>query len=38
MEEYSCLIPRETLDGAFYRAVLALHQEHHALAQQAIQC
>ncbi|RDD40512.1 Serine/threonine-protein kinase mTOR [Trichoplax sp. H2] len=36
MEEYSCLIPRETLDGAFYRAVLALHQEHRVLAQQCV--
>ena len=26
MEEYTCMIPRETLDGAFYRAVFALHQ------------
>uniref|UniRef100_UPI00358FB62C serine/threonine-protein kinase mTOR-like n=1 Tax=Myxine glutinosa TaxID=7769 RepID=UPI00358FB62C len=36
MEEYSCMIPRDTQDGAFYRAVLALHQDHFYLAQQCI--
>ena len=34
MEEYSCLIPRESYDGAFYRAVLAVHQDHFGQAQQ----
>ncbi|XP_040182261.1 serine/threonine-protein kinase mTOR isoform X3 [Rana temporaria] len=34
MEEYTCLIPRDTHDGAFYRAVLALHQDLFSLAQQ----
>ena len=28
MEEYSCLILRDSYDGAFYRAVLAVHQDH----------
>ncbi|XP_071805479.1 serine/threonine-protein kinase mTOR-like isoform X2 [Asterias amurensis] len=36
MEEYSCLIPRESYDGAFYRAVLAVHQDHFGQAQQCI--
>ncbi|XP_053547426.1 serine/threonine-protein kinase mTOR isoform X7 [Bombina bombina] len=36
MEEYTCLIPRDTHDGAFYRAVLALHQDLFSLAQQCI--
>ena len=36
MEEYTCLIPRETLDGAFYRAVMALHQDHFQQAQTCI--
>jgi serine/threonine-protein kinase mTOR len=27
MDEYVCMIRRDTLDGAFYRAVLALHQD-----------
>ncbi|CAH1240669.1 MTOR [Branchiostoma lanceolatum] len=36
MEEYACMIPRDTYDGAFYRAVLALHQDHFPLAQQCI--
>ncbi|CAM9179331.1 unnamed protein product [Lampetra planeri] len=36
MEEYTCMIPRDTHDGAFYRAVLALHQDHYSLAQQCI--
>lgn len=34
MEEYTCMIPRDTHDGAFYRAVLALHQDLYSLAQQ----
>ena len=33
MEEYTCMIPRETQDGAFYRAALALHQNHFQQAQ-----
>ncbi|XP_015233310.1 PREDICTED: serine/threonine-protein kinase mTOR [Cyprinodon variegatus] len=36
MEEYTCMIPRDTHDGAFYRAVLALHQDLFSLAQQCI--
>ena len=36
MEEYTCMIPRETQDGAFYRAVLALHQDHFQQAQTCI--
>lgn len=36
MEEYSCMIPRDTYDGAFYRAVLALHMDQYPLAQQCI--
>jgi len=34
MEENTCMIPRDTHDGAFYRAVLALHQDLFSLAQQ----
>ena len=34
MEEYACLIPRDSYDGAFYRAVLAVHQDHFGQAQQ----
>ena len=34
MEEYMCLIPRTTYDGAFYRAVFSLHSENYQLAQQ----
>ncbi|XP_040292611.1 serine/threonine-protein kinase mTOR-like [Bufo bufo] len=36
MEKYTCLIPRDTYDGAFYRAVLALHQDLYSLAQHCI--
>ncbi|XP_075459599.1 serine/threonine-protein kinase mTOR isoform X2 [Ascaphus truei] len=36
MEEYTCMIPRDTHDGAFYRAVLALHQDLFSLAQQCV--
>ncbi|XP_041480411.1 serine/threonine-protein kinase mTOR-like [Lytechinus variegatus] len=36
MEEYTCIIPRDTYDGAFYRAVLAVHQDHFGQAQQCI--
>lgn len=34
MEEYACMIPRDTYEGAFYRAVLALHMDQFQLAQQ----
>jgi len=34
MEQYVSCIPRDTLDGAFYRAVLAVHREDYAIAQQ----
>ena len=30
------MIPRDTQDGAFYRAVLALHMDQFQLAQQCI--
>ncbi|XP_074653906.1 serine/threonine-protein kinase mTOR-like [Tubulanus polymorphus] len=36
MEEYTCLIPRDTHDGAFYRAVLNIHMQQYELAQQCI--
>jgi FKBP12-rapamycin complex-associated protein len=36
MDEYVCLIPRDTLDGAFYRAVMAIHQDHFLLAEKCI--
>ena len=36
MEEYTCLIPRDTYDGAFHRAVQAIHQNNYVLAQQCI--
>ncbi|XP_065842793.1 serine/threonine-protein kinase mTOR-like [Oscarella lobularis] len=36
MDEYVCFIPRDTLEGAFYRAVMALHQDHFVLAQKCI--
>ena len=31
------MIPRDTYDGAFYRAVLALHDEQYQLSQQCIE-
>ena len=31
------MIPRDTYDGAFYRAVLALHDDQFPLAQQCIE-
>ena len=37
MEEYTCMIPRDTYDGAFYRAVLALHDDQFPLAQQCVE-
>uniref|UniRef100_A0A0P4VNQ8 Serine/threonine-protein kinase TOR n=2 Tax=Scylla TaxID=6760 RepID=A0A0P4VNQ8_SCYOL len=36
MEEYSRCIPRDTNEGAFYRAVLAVHKDQHHVAQQYI--
>ncbi|XP_050412148.1 serine/threonine-protein kinase mTOR [Patella vulgata] len=36
MEQYMCLIPRTSYDGAFYRAVFALHSDNFMLAQQCI--
>jgi FKBP12-rapamycin complex-associated protein len=36
MEEYMCMIPRTTYDGAFYRAVFALHSENFHSAQQVL--
>ena len=36
MEEYLMFIPRTTYDGAFYRAVFAVHSEQYQLAQQCI--
>ncbi|XP_015759867.1 PREDICTED: serine/threonine-protein kinase mTOR-like [Acropora digitifera] len=36
MEEYTCMIPQETQEGAFYRAALALHQNHFQQAQACI--
>ncbi|KAL3862460.1 hypothetical protein ACJMK2_008424 [Sinanodonta woodiana] len=36
MEEYMCFIPRTSYDGAFYRAVFALHSDNNQLAQQCI--
>eukprot|EP00795_Rhopilema_esculentum_P000207 gene207-9842_t len=36
MEEYTCMIQRETLDGAFYRAVFALHQSNFTRASSCI--
>ena len=34
MEEYSRCIPRDTNEGSFYRAVLAVHKDQHHVAQQ----
>ncbi|XP_012554042.1 serine/threonine-protein kinase mTOR isoform X1 [Hydra vulgaris] len=36
MEEYTCMIPREKLEGAFFRAVLALHKDQYDRAQSCI--
>ncbi|XP_013416422.1 serine/threonine-protein kinase mTOR-like [Lingula anatina] len=36
MEEYSCMIPRDSMEGAFYRAVQALHVDQYTVAQQCI--
>ena len=37
MEKYVCLISRGSLDGAFYRAVLALHQNEFNYARSLIE-
>lgn len=34
MDEYTCMIPREQYDGPFYRAVMALHQNHFVQANE----
>lgn len=36
MEQYVSCIPQDTQDGAFYRAVLAVHREQYTVAQQFI--
>ena len=36
MEQYVSCIPQDSQDGAFFRAVLAVHREHFAVAQQFI--
>lgn len=36
MEEYVCMIPRDSYDGAFGRAVLALHGDQFEYVQQCI--
>ncbi|XP_039269325.2 serine/threonine-protein kinase mTOR-like [Styela clava] len=36
MDEYTCMIPREQYDGPFYRAVMALHQNHFVQAKECI--
>ncbi|KAL3272654.1 hypothetical protein HHI36_014119 [Cryptolaemus montrouzieri] len=33
MERYALMIPRETQEGAFYRAILAIHKEQYEVAQ-----
>ena len=33
MEEYTMMIPRDTLDGAFYRAVFNIHNGYYNKAQ-----
>lgn len=34
MERYVSCIPKDTMDGSFYRAVLAIHNRQFSLAQQ----
>ena len=34
MDEYTCMIPGDTYDGAFYRSVIAVHNNHFDVAQQ----
>ncbi|XP_034935910.1 serine/threonine-protein kinase mTOR [Chelonus insularis] len=36
MEKYISLVPKDTQDGAFYRAVLAIHKEQYNVAHQLI--
>ncbi|XP_017768823.1 PREDICTED: target of rapamycin [Nicrophorus vespilloides] len=36
MERYVKVIPRDTQDGAFYRAILSIHKEHYDEAQRYI--
>ncbi|XP_057312523.1 serine/threonine-protein kinase mTOR-like [Hydractinia symbiolongicarpus] len=36
MEEYTLMIPRDKVEGAFFRAVLALHQNHFTRAHSCI--
>ncbi|KAL7287805.1 hypothetical protein TKK_0018180 [Trichogramma kaykai] len=36
MQQHVALIPKDTQDGAFYRAVLAIHDEHYSLAHRLI--
>ncbi|KAL1122375.1 hypothetical protein AAG570_003780 [Ranatra chinensis] len=36
MERYVCCIPKDTMDGAFYRAVLAVHNQQYEVAEQLI--
>uniref|UniRef100_A0A224XHF0 Serine/threonine-protein kinase TOR n=1 Tax=Panstrongylus lignarius TaxID=156445 RepID=A0A224XHF0_9HEMI len=36
VERYVSCIPKDTMDGSFYRAVLAIHNRHYTLAQQLI--
>lgn len=36
MESYTCLVTRNSLDGAFYRAVLAVHDDQYGLAQTCV--
>eukprot|EP00117_Sycon_ciliatum_P040328 scpid3818/ scgid5118/ Serine/threonine-protein kinase mTOR; FK506-binding protein 12-rapamycin complex-associated protein 1; FKBP12-rapamycin complex-associated protein; Mammalian target of rapamycin; Mechanistic target of rapamycin; Rapamycin target protein 1 len=36
MDEYTCIIPGDTYDGAFYRSVIAVHNNHFDVAQQCI--
>ncbi|CAG5108662.1 Similar to Mtor: Serine/threonine-protein kinase mTOR (Rattus norvegicus), partial [Cotesia congregata] len=36
MEKYVALVPKDTQDGAFYRAVLAIHNEQYNVAHQLI--
>ena len=34
MDRYVSCVPRDTTDGAFYRAVLAVHRDQYSTAQQ----
>lgn len=36
MDEYTCMIPREQYDGPFYRAVMAIHQNHFIQATEVL--